>query len=58
MIMERISPYPSLDTWVAVNTNVGPAKFSKAFIEAARKHRIKWIDLLIKEFTDLAKVAS
>ena len=58
MIMGRIHPYGSLDSWIAANTNVGPAKFSRAFIEAARQHRIKWIDLLIKEFTDLAKVAS
>ena len=59
MVMERISPYPSLDTWVAVNAVVEPARFgSKAFVEDVRQHRVKWIDLLIKEFTDLAKVAS
>lgn len=58
MIMGRIHPYRSLDIWISANTNAGPAKFSKAFIEAARQHRIKWIDLLIKEFTDLAKAAS
>ena len=59
MVMERISPYPTLDTWVAVNAGVGLARFgSKAFVEDVRQHRVKWIDLLIREFTDLAKVAS
>ena len=59
MVMERISPYPSLDTWIAANTRVEPSRFgSKAFVEDVRQHRVKWIDLLIKEFTDLAKVAS
>lgn len=59
MVMERISPYPSLDTWIAANTRVEPARFGpKAFVEDVRQHRIKWLDLLIKEFTDLAKVAS
>lgn len=58
IVMGRISPHSSLDIWIAANTNVGPANFSKAFIEAARKHRIKWIDLLIKEFADLEKAAS
>ena len=59
MIMGRISPYPSLDTWVAVNAEVEPARFgSKQFVEDVRQHRVKWIDLLIKEFSDLVKVAS
>ena len=59
IIMGRISPYPSLDTWVAVNAGVEPARLgSKPFVEDVRQHRVKWIDLLIKEFTDLAKVAS
>ena len=59
MIIERISPYPSLDTWIVANTRVEPARFgSKAFVEDVHQHRVKWIDLLIKEFTDLAKVAS
>lgn len=58
MIMGRISPYPSLDTWVAVNAGVEPARFgSKPFVEDVRQHRVKWIDLLITEFSDLAKVA-
>lgn len=57
MVMERISPYPPLDTWIAANTRVEPARFgSKAFVEDVRQHRIKWLDLLIKEFTDPAKV--
>lgn len=59
MVMERISPYPTLDTWIAANTRVEPSRFvSKAFVEGVRQHRVKWIDLLIKEFTDLAKMAS
>lgn len=59
MIMERISPYPTLDTWIAANTRVEPSRCgSKASVEDVRQHRVKWIDLLIKEFTDLAKVAS
>lgn len=59
IVMGRISPYGSLDTWIAANTRVEPARFaSKAFVEDVCQHRIKWIDLLIKEFTDLAKVAS
>ena len=59
IISVRISPYPSLDTWVAVNAGVEYARFgSKQFVEDVRQHRVKWIDLLIKEFTDLAKVAS
>ena len=58
MIMGRISPYQSLDTWVAVNAGVEPARFgSKQFVEDVRQHRVKWIDLLITEFSDLAKVA-
>lgn len=57
MVMERISPYGSLDSWVAANVELQPAKFGgKAFAEDIRKHRIKWLDLLIKEFTDPAKV--
>lgn len=57
MIMDRISPYGSLNSWVAVNVGLGATKFhEKAFAEDIRKHRIKWLDLLIKEFTDPAKV--
>lgn len=59
MIMGRIHPYGSLDTWIAANTRMEPSRFgSKAFVEDVCQHRVKWIDLLIKEFTDLAKVAS
>ena len=59
VIMGRISPYPSLDSWIVANVSMTPARFgSKVFVEDVRQHRVKWIDLLIKEFTDLAKVAS
>lgn len=59
MIMGRIHPYGSLNSWIAANVGLAPTKFyKKAFAEDVRQHRVKWIDLLVKEFTDLAKVAS
>lgn len=58
MIMGRIHPYGSLDSWVAANVGLKPAKFGgKAFAERVRQHRIKWLDLLIEEFSEPTGVA-
>lgn len=56
IIMRRLRPYASLDSWIIakVATERGG---DDAFEKAVRQHRIKWLDLMIKEFSDLAKVA-
>ncbi len=58
MIMGRIHPYGSLNSWVAANVGLAPSKLHrKAFAEGIRKHRIKWLDLLIEEFSEPTGVA-
>lgn len=58
IIMDRIRPYGSLNSWVAANVGLDVTKFhEKAFVERVRQHRIKWLDLLIEEFSEPTGVA-
>lgn len=61
VIMNRLAPSSSLGRWLQVRGYVD-ANFSyrREMAEtrkAINKHRIAWLDLLIKEFSELAEVA-
>lgn len=61
VIMKRLAPSSSLGRWLQergyVEANFSYRADMAETRKAINKHRIAWLDLLIKEFSELAKVA-